>query len=75
MSTRYPRFRKAMEAHKTSLASGTYWRYQQGKLPSFGRLITEDPNLAMALAEDAAELAAKRKEVVEPIVEGEDPNQ
>lgn len=59
MATRYPRFEEAIKAHRASLAAGTYWRYLHGNFPAFGRLITENPNLVIALAEDAAELAAK----------------
>jgi len=62
MSTHYPRFQEAIKVHKTSLSlpTGTYWRYLNGHLPAFGRLITECPDLAQALAEDAAALAAAR---------------
>lgn len=57
-----PRFRKALEPFAKKLATGTYWRYSNGILPPpFGTLLLEHPELARALADDAAELATRSK--------------
>lgn len=56
-----PRFKKAMAAHEDALPGGTYWRYRNGILPPpFGQLLIENPDLALALAADAADLAKQR---------------
>jgi hypothetical protein len=56
-----PRFKKAMVAHEDALPGGTYWRYRNGILPPpFGKLLVENPDLALALAADAADLARQR---------------
>lgn len=56
------RFKKALKPHANKLPSGTLSRYSNGKLPGFGRLLLENPELALALAEDAASLAQERAE-------------
>lgn len=56
-----PRFKKALAAFSKQLPSGTFWRYSNGILPPpFGPLLLEHPELAAALAEDAADLAKGR---------------
>lgn len=63
-----PRFRKALAAHSRNLPAGTYWRYSNGILPPpFGQLLVNNPELARALADDAAALATERN----PSVAGE----
>lgn len=53
-----PRFKKALAAFSKELPVGTHWRYSNGILPPpLGPLLLEHPELAMALAEDVAELA------------------
>ena len=53
-----PRFRAAIEAHENEISAATYWRYRNGRLPPpLGPLLLRYPDLARALAEDAAELA------------------
>lgn len=61
MSVELPRFKKALSAFAKQLPTGTFWRYSNGYLPPpFGPLLLEHPELAIALAEDAVELAQKR---------------
>lgn len=63
MSKKYdlPRFKKALAPFSKALPVGTFWRYSNGILPPpFGLLLLEHPELARALAEDAAELAKER---------------
>lgn len=57
---RYPRFQEAIKALSRDLPTGTYWRYANGQLPTFGRFLADNPELAQALADDAAELAQKQ---------------
>lgn len=53
-----PRFKKELAKYAKDLPSGTYWRYSNGILPPpFGALLVNNPELAAALAADAAELA------------------
>lgn len=62
-----PRFRKALEGYAKKMPPVTHWRYSNGILPPpFGALLVENPELAAALAADAAELAKTRGE--RPIV-------
>lgn len=81
MSQRYelPRFKKALEAFAGQLPAVTRWRYSNGILPPpFGPLIIDNPDLAQALADDAAELAAAlaaKTGGVELIVAGADTEQ
>ena len=57
-----PRFSKALEPYSGELTIGTYWRYRNGYLPPpFGPLLVEHPELAAALAKDAADLAKKKR--------------
>ncbi|MEI6181347.1 MAG: hypothetical protein WCP31_11370 [Chloroflexales bacterium] len=57
-----PRFRKALEAYDGTLPVGTRWRYSKGMLPPpFGPLLVEHPELAAALAKDAADLVKKKR--------------
>lgn len=56
-----PRFKKALAPFAKKLPTGTFWRYSKGFLPPpLGPLLVEHPELAQALAEDAAELARNR---------------
>lgn len=58
-----PRFKKALEPFSKKLPTGTFWRYSNGILPPpLGRLLIEHPELALALAEDAVQLAAQKGE-------------
>ena len=58
-----PKFKIELAKHAKRLPSGTYWRYSNGILPPpFGSLLVENPELAAALAADAAELARVRVE-------------
>jgi hypothetical protein len=52
---RLRRFYEVLEQYQNSLSSATYWRYRTGKLPKPLQFVYEHPDLAMALAEDAAE--------------------
>lgn len=66
-----PRFQEALKAHAKHLPTGTFWRYSKGMLPPpFGPLLLEHPELAQALAEDAAELARNRKGSDDDTTEG-----
>lgn len=61
-----PRFKKVLAGLSKELPAGTYWRYSNGILPPpFGALLVENPELAAALAEDAAELARRERMVNE----------
>ena len=53
------RFTAALERHKgeLDLDNSTYWRYRGGRLPRILAWLARNPELAVALAEDAAELA------------------
>lgn len=62
MKLELSRFQEAIKAHSGELSTGTFWRYANGWLPAFGRFIVERPELAKALADDAADLAARREE-------------
>lgn len=53
-------FTKALETHKDALGYNQFWRYKVGRVPKIVRWIAEYPDLAVALAEDAAALAAAR---------------
>ena len=56
-----PRFKKALEAFAEKLPPVTHWRYRNGILPPpFGQMLVENPELALALAIDAADLAKQR---------------
>jgi len=56
------RFSAALEHYKGKLDDATYWRYRGGRLPRLLTWLLEHPDLALALAEDAADLAlAKNK--------------
>lgn len=56
-----PRFKKALAAFSKQLPSGTFWRYSNGVLPPpFGPLLVENPELAVAFAEDVLELARRK---------------
>jgi hypothetical protein len=56
-----PKFKKAMEGFAKKLPTGTPWRYSNGMLPPpLGPLLIENPELAVALAEDALALAKQR---------------
>jgi hypothetical protein len=62
-----PRFKKEMKKFAKVLPVGTHWRYSNGILPPpFGQLLVENPELALALAADAADLAKQRI-----VIEGE----
>lgn len=58
---RYPKFQEAIKSYAQQLPTATYWRYTNGMLPTFGRLITQYPELADALAADAHALAERQK--------------
>jgi len=61
MAYELPRFKKALAAFSKRLPSGTFWRYSNGHLPPpLGPLLLENPELAIALAEDVVELAKSR---------------
>jgi hypothetical protein len=61
-----PKFKKAMENFSKRLPTGTHWRYSNGMLPPpLGPLLIENPELAVALAEDALALARQRNETNE----------
>jgi hypothetical protein len=56
-----PRFKKALEPYAKKMPPVTHWRYSNGILPPpFGKLLIENPELALALAADAVALAKKR---------------
>jgi hypothetical protein len=48
----------ALEQRKGRLDYHQYWRYSSGRIPKVLRWLVEHPDLAQALSEDAAELAA-----------------
>jgi len=52
------RFTQVLEQHKGQIDDATYWRYRGGRLPRLLRWLAERPDLAVALAEDAVELAS-----------------
>jgi hypothetical protein len=54
------RFTEGLERHKAELDDATYWRYRGGRLPRLLLWLVQRPELAAALAEDAAELARSR---------------
>lgn len=56
----YPKFQEAIKSYVQKVPTATYWRYVNGHLPSFGRLITTYPDLVIALAEDAKALQTQR---------------
>ena len=61
-----PRFKAALAAYEDVIPSGTYWRYRNGMLPlPLGTLLTNYPELAMALARDAMDLKEKQKQLGE----------
>lgn len=64
------RFTTALERHKGQIDDATYWRYRGGRLPRLLLWLAERPDLAQALAADAAELATRDRD--KPIVAGED---
>lgn len=56
-----PNWKRALAKYADSLPSGTYWRYLNGLLPApLGPLLLSDPELAAALAADAAALQAQQ---------------
>lgn len=55
-------FNQALERHKADLDYLTYWRYRGGRLPKLLLWLVQRPQLAAALAADAAELAKVQKE-------------
>lgn len=57
MAEQLPKFRAALTAAAPQLPLATYWRYMNGLLPSFGKLLMDNPALAEALAADARALA------------------
>jgi hypothetical protein len=60
---RLPRFKAAMAPFAKTLASGTFWRYSNGILPSpLGELLVENPGLLEELLYDVRDLAAQRAE-------------
>lgn len=67
-----PRFKKALAVFSKRLPAGTFWRYRNGILPPpLGPLLLEYPELAVALAEDAMELARQRDAGAPRIAGGE----
>ena len=68
------KFTKALEGHREDLGYNQFWRYTSGRIPKVLRWLAERPDLAQALADDAAELATKTVGV-EQIVAGEDTEQ
>lgn len=58
------RFGAALRHHKAEIDDATFWRYVNGHIPKLLRFIAERPQLAAALAEDAAELAKQRDDLV-----------
>lgn len=57
----YPRFKEAIKPYAKKLPTATYWRYANGQLPTFGRLLMDHPDLIDALAADARVLKEQRK--------------
>lgn len=56
-----PNFTKALERHKSELDYHQFWRYTKaGRLPKLLTWLVQRPELAAALAEDAAALAAEQ---------------
>lgn len=53
------RFSVALERHKAEIDDATYWRYRGGRLPRLLVWLAKRPDLAVALAEDAVELAQR----------------
>ena len=65
-----PNFTRALERNKSSIDYHQFWRYTKaGRLPKLLIWLVERPDLAQALAADAAELAKGRDT---PIVAAED---
>lgn len=54
------RFNAALERHKAEIGQSKAWRYKGGRLPRLLAWLAERPDLALALAEDAVELALLR---------------
>lgn len=54
---RLERFTKVLERYKGQIDDATYWRYKGGRVPKLLSWLASRPDLAWALAVDAADLA------------------
>jgi hypothetical protein len=64
------RFSTALERHKGQMDDATYWRYKGGRLPKLLTWLAQRPELAQALAADAAALAQERGETHDDTTKG-----
>jgi hypothetical protein len=61
MLAELPNFMQAIERNRASLDYHQFWRYTKaGRLPRIIRWLADNPELAQALADDAAALAQKQ---------------
>jgi hypothetical protein len=63
-------FTQALERHKGEIDYTQYWRYKGGRLPKLLTWLAQRPELAQALAADAAALAQERGETHDDTTKG-----